>query len=63
MNLGKLRDYWVSAETLPFKKWHNTSWSRLMDILVMLTPHSGHVDPSVDFGQKDNFMTILQFFS
>jgi hypothetical protein len=34
-----------------------------LDILVMLTPHSGHVDPSVDFGQKDNFMTILQFFS
>ena len=37
--------------------------AQFMDILVMLTPHSGHVDPSVDFGQKDNFMTILQFFS
>ena len=34
-----------------------------LDILVMLTPHSGHTDPPKDLGQKDNLMTILQFFS
>lgn len=34
-----------------------------MDIPVMLTPRSGHTDPSRDFGQKDKLMTILQFFS
>jgi len=34
-----------------------------MDILVMLTPRSGHTDPPKDFGQKDKLMTILQFFS
>jgi hypothetical protein len=34
----------------------------MMDIPVMLTPHSGHTDPLTDIGQKDNFMTILQFF-
>lgn len=34
-----------------------------LDILVMLTPRSGHTDPPKDFGQKDKLMTILQFFS
>ena len=34
-----------------------------LDILVMLTPHSGHTDPPKDLGKKDNLMTILQFFS
>lgn len=34
-----------------------------MDILLMLTPRTGHTDPSKDLGQKDNLMTILQFFS
>lgn len=36
---------------------------KYLDIPVMLTPHSGHTDPPKDFGQKDNLMTILQFFS
>jgi len=35
----------------------------MVDIPVMLTPRSGHTDPSRDFGQKDKLMTILQFFS
>ena len=34
-----------------------------MDILVMLTPRTGHTDPPKDFGQKDKIMAILQFFS
>lgn len=34
-----------------------------LDIQVMLTPRSGHIDPSRDFGQKHKLMTILQFFS
>ncbi len=34
-----------------------------LDIPVMLTPHSGHTDPLKDIGQKDNFLTMLQFFS
>ena len=34
-----------------------------VDILVMLTPRTGHTDPPKDFGQKDKIMAILQFFS
>jgi hypothetical protein len=34
-----------------------------VDILVILTPRSGHTDPPKDFGQRDKIMTILQFFS
>jgi hypothetical protein len=30
---------------------------------MMLTPHSGDVDPSVDFGLKNEILTKLQFFS
>lgn len=37
--------------------------NNLVDILVMLTPRSGHTDPPKDFGQRDKIMTILQFFS
>ena len=33
-----------------------------LDILVMLTPHSGHTDPPKDLGQGDNLITIFQFF-
>ena len=33
-----------------------------LDIPVILTPHSGHTDPPMDFGQIDKIMTILQFF-
>jgi hypothetical protein len=34
-----------------------------IDIPIMLTPHSGDVDPSVDFGLKNEILTKLQFFS
>ena len=34
-----------------------------VDILVILTPHSGDVDPPNDFGSKDKLLTNLQFFS
>jgi len=34
-----------------------------LDIPMMLTPHSGDVDPSVDFGLKNEILTNLQFFS
>lgn len=27
-------------------------FQRMMDIPVILTPHSGHIDPPVDFGLK-----------
>jgi hypothetical protein len=36
---------------------------RVLDIPMMLTPHSGDVDPSVDFGLKNEILTKLQFFS
>ena len=48
---------------------HNPKWKGIyekekqLDILVMLTPRSGHTDPPKDFGQRDKIMTILQFFS
>jgi len=35
----------------------------IVDIPVMLTPHSGDIDPPRDFGQKDKLLTNLQFFS
>lgn len=34
-----------------------------LDIPVILTPHSGHTDPSRFLGQKDKNVTNLQFFS
>ncbi len=34
-----------------------------VDIPVMLTPHSGDIDPSREFGLKDKLLTNLQFFS
>ena len=43
--------------------WITNSVMQLIGYSGDADPHSGHVDPSVDFGQKDNFMTILQFFS
>ncbi len=59
-----------------FIKWliHNTQGSLpksplgkaityTLDIPMMLTPHSGDVDPSVDFGLKNEILTKLQFFS
>src|SRR5690606_32519275 len=42
---------------------NNGIMKHMVDILVMLTPCTGHTDPSKDLGQKDNLMTILQFFS
>src|SRR5690625_3669114 len=35
----------------------------VVDIPVILTPHSGHTDPSRFLGQKDKNVTNLQFFS
>ena len=41
----------------------NTKKKLLVDIPVILTPHSGDVDPPNDFGSKDKLLTNLQFFS
>lgn len=41
----------------------STKIEKFIDIPMMLTPHSGDVDPSVDFGLKNEILTKLQFFS
>lgn len=42
----------------------NSRWEDVfLDIPVILTPHSGHIDPLRFIGQKDKNVTNLQFFS
>ena len=53
----------ITCQTKDKNYIHAAYLSYWMDILVMLTPRSGHTDPPKDFGQKDKLMTILQFFS
>ena len=38
----------IVSSQIPVSAWYDI----IVDILVMLTPHSGYTDPSKDLGQK-----------
>src|SRR5690554_4533330 len=65
----KFKDYYTDNGLIlketnsPLEIEKTKEFGFIVDIPVMLTPHSGHIDPSIFLGQKDKNVTNLQFFS